>query len=704
MRATFLRAPLVASLLLAACVEETDDTQHDQVAPARLEYQDIFIPERLVEIPVLPAGATITQDVVIHNAGDQRLALQEVSLNYQSDPNWELDLAELPDRIEPHQAVTVPIHYTAQRGPDTFAALDVYSDDPDEAQVTVAFIGRSASGGPEAHVSDAIVDWGFQFSEIESRRHVELTNDGDDNLWITSVELVQSPNQPAFSLTCPGQPMEDCDFWSTPALGTASHFDALLGSPIPPGERALFEIAYLAESLQGDSAQLIIGTNDPFRPRFTVFLLGNGSNAFNCTPPEISVVSPAGAAFFHEWEPLEVSVRVHDQEQPASSLYVEMFLGDLYIGDAFPDDTGLARFSIDIQEHDPPIPAGLQTLTLRVSDGCPLMSEDVVVVGVNFPLSSLDADGDGYDTNQGDCDEGDPTVFPQAVELPDGQDNDCDNSIDEGTIFWDDDCDGHCEDGAICLGPVSCFVGGVAGFDDCNDSDQDLDNDGLADGATTYPGAEELLNFVDDDCDGTADEGTAYFDDDGDGQTELVGDCDDENDGVFIGAVEICDTLDNDCNGAIDDNCVDDTSPPRVIGGVLTDRFQVELGGRVQAQVLVVSQDEDNLVYEWSTDRGTFDEGATGSTVYWNAPEDTSENAGLVDTFPTIMVTVRDTNGVAYGFANVYLESAVQVSASVSVSNVSAGSSSCSAARSVRGPGWAALLLVGALAGARRRR
>jgi len=86
------------------------------------------------------------------------------------------------------------------------------------------------------------------------------------------------------------------------------------------------------------------------------------------------------------------------------------------------------------------------------------------------------------------------------------------------------------------------------GFDECGGDCDDGD-------AAAYPGAAEVCNGLDDDCDGNvpADEG----DGDGDGYLECE-DCDDTDPAVNPDATEICNGIDDDCDGLEADETDDD--------------------------------------------------------------------------------------------------------------------------------------------------
>jgi hypothetical protein len=122
----------------------------------------------------------------------------------------------------------------------------------------------------------------------------------------------------------------------------------------------------------------------------------------------------------------------------------------------------------------------------------------------------LDADQDGYPTDV-DCNDNDATVYPGAAEICDGKDNDCDGEIDEGLLviyYYDADGDGYGGQSSVtgCSPPPwpwSLLPG------DCDDHD-----------TTVYPGAPEICDTKDNDCDGWIDpwgSGVYYRDRDGDG-------------------------------------------------------------------------------------------------------------------------------------------------------------------------------------------
>ncbi|MFZ1824013.1 MAG: MopE-related protein [Chitinophagales bacterium] len=194
-----------------------------------------------------------------------------------------------------------------------------------------------------------------------------------------------------------------------------------------------------------------------------------------------------------------------------------------------------------------------------------------------------DADGDGFGSNvvysfscvpvegylltSGDCDDNNNLIHPGIVLDPcNGIDDNCNGEIDEDAFFTmyfeDADGDGY---GNILINTFSCEP--VAGY--VSDSTDCDDNNNLI-----HPGALDLCNGIDENCNGELDEDaeffTYYFDEDGDGfGNDIIdtiscsdvsgyslesGDCDDANNTFNPDAFDDCDGFDQNCNGLIDED------------------------------------------------------------------------------------------------------------------------------------------------------
>ncbi|MFO0686190.1 MAG: MopE-related protein [Sandaracinus sp.] len=164
----------------------------------------------------------------------------------------------------------------------------------------------------------------------------------------------------------------------------------------------------------------------------------------------------------------------------------------------------------------------------------------------------------GFVETAGDCDDTSPEARPGLGEACDGVDNDCDpattDASDAGPQPWYRDADGDGYGSALAAPVVSCArPSSTSGSyslaaGDCRDDD-----------GTISPVAPELCNARDDDCDGRANfavAGGGFEDDDGDGAADAAcggDDCDDLDWQTRPGAPELADGRDNDCDGTIDE-------------------------------------------------------------------------------------------------------------------------------------------------------
>jgi hypothetical protein len=291
-------------------------------------------------------------------------------------------------------------------------------------------------------------------------------------------------------------------------------------------------------------------------------------------------------------------------------------LGDLCDDD---DDGDGDADGVDCAPLDPLIFQGATEVCDGIDQNCDGVTDEGFIDSDTDTLADCiddDDDGDGASDND-DCEPLKPDIYPEAVELCDGIDQDCDNDTDEGfadtdadtvadCVDIDDDADGVLDTTDNC--PTvsntvqSDFDGDQSGDacdpDDDGDSDPDEVDCAPFDG-DIYHGAQEVCNGIDDNCNGDTDEGFPDLDadqsadcvdpdDDGDGDpdesdncpnlpnpdqldtdSDSLGNlCDSDDDGdatpdeldcapldpsIHLTAAEICDGINQDCDAMIDE-------------------------------------------------------------------------------------------------------------------------------------------------------
>jgi len=152
----------------------------------------------------------------------------------------------------------------------------------------------------------------------------------------------------------------------------------------------------------------------------------------------------------------------------------------------------------------------------------------------------------GYVADKTDCNDGNGSIHPNATEVCNEVDDNCDGSTDEwvqNTYYYDADGDGYGNVNATPNAACSAPQGYVGNNSDCND-----------DNANVHPGMSDVCNNVDDNCDGKTDEDYTNL-----GSGCGVGAC---ANGTMVcsadGTKTVCSTAGNasteTCNN-VDDNC-----------------------------------------------------------------------------------------------------------------------------------------------------
>ena len=473
--------------------------------------------------------------------------------------------------------------------------------DPVHFKETVILRGSSELGTGRIMVTPRTLDFGHWWTGESVTKQIMIDNIGNGDLSVGTPELGSGCDPEEFVI-------------DTSAMDS----DGI----IPSENGTIFEVTFMPSDLGGRSCEIMIPSDDVDSPEVEVRLKGNIGDDPTNEAPSVTMISPPVGYIHNSSDPLRFELSMFDVNQPANTLFCKVKSETLGAGSytcTAAAENGYVEVEVPVDNLIP----GIDTWVVTVTDQAELQAfaSTTVLFGQAFPESDDDGDGYGTEGDLIDCDDNNSTVYPNAAELVDGIDNDCDSQIDERTPAGDDDGDS-----------VSELDG------DCNDNDNE-----------TYPGAPEQPDFKDNDCDGTVDEKTSLSDDDGDGFAEVDNDCNDRNPDIHPAAIEYCDGIDNNCNNLRDEQegCVSIDSKPVIIGGIQMDARAISVGESTTMNVFVHEQDGQDIMYEWKEDSSLEAAGHTSisdlnaQTITWTAPDTVS---GEGQTF-SLYVLVTDEDG-----------------------------------------------------------
>jgi len=259
---------------------------------------------------------------------------------------------------------------------------------------------------------------------------------------------------------------------------------------------------YLAIELDTGNGYVAMGTTQLLSVPYALYAENSG-NSTPTTPNLEEVLAENNSANNQQIKNLQDPTEAQDAVTLAYVLAQidQINLNIDHDGDGFSENNG------DCDDTNAQVYSGAEEICDGLDNDCDgLVDEDA------GSIFYQDSDGDGfggstsiqsceqpsgYVAQSGDCDDSDATINPNAVEVCDGIDNNCNGVVDEGltsTFYQDSDGDGF--GGFTTIQSCTQPSGYVAQGGDCDDSD-----------ATINPNAVEVCDGIDNNCNGVVDEG-----------------------------------------------------------------------------------------------------------------------------------------------------------------------------------------------------
>ena len=256
---------------------------------------------------------------------------------------------------------------------------------------------------------------------------------------------------------------------------------------------------------------------------------GDGDGPSAEEAPMIIIEGPMNGEEYLQTEIITVIAQVQDNEQDWDTIQTSIISsrdGQLWSG--FPDEAGIVQL-------DTVLSAGSHTITVKAVDDDTNQNTESVAISVVAdarPAVMITQPGSGdwfwnSDMIRFEAEVSDDFTHPQDL-----------------TIRWISDIDGV-------FGSLAANTAGIVGIDTILSAGYHLITLAVTD--TDENTTEESINLEVRD--------PLAHDADLDGYSELAGDCDDADPYTSPGAAEVCDVYDNDCDGELNEDFIDEIEP-----------------------------------------------------------------------------------------------------------------------------------------------
>jgi len=146
----------------------------------------IHVPVTSHDYGTVTVGNSSTWNCQVQNTGSANLVINSVTIPGGQPISTTF---VTPATITPGNSVNIPLTYTPTTGGALNTLVSINSNDPVNPTVNVTLTGNAVISGPHINIQTTSHDWQARRKNAYSRWYLEVTNDGDQTLTITALNM-----------------------------------------------------------------------------------------------------------------------------------------------------------------------------------------------------------------------------------------------------------------------------------------------------------------------------------------------------------------------------------------------------------------------------------------------------------------------------------------------------------------------------------